>query len=237
VTTLLDIGSLREQLKFYDDMGIPLLSVLKHISPASYEEFIDALYTDLDALIGSLEADAKDFAEAGEDVLNRELVRLLNARYYCASHDNDEGGHVDIHVKAPLKGFSWLGEAKLDNGPAYILSGLNQLVTRYARGTPGNNAGGLLVYFQKDRCSDRFQEWRTELEQDHKDSFEDLEVADCSRRPGLAFESKFVLNRIGSLAPKYQVRHIAVSLFRAAVDDNTYEKQPKRAKRSRKKGS
>lgn len=237
MTAVLDIGSLREQLKFYDEMGIPMLSVLKHSCPASYEEFIDTLYTDLDALIGSLESDAKDFAKAGEDFLNRELVRLLNARYYCASHDNDEGGHVDIHVRAPMKGFSWLGEAKLDNGPAYILSGLNQLVSRYARGTPGNNAGGLLVYFQKDRCSDRFQEWRTALEQEHKDSFEGLEVSDCSRRPGLAFESKFVLKRIGSAAPKYQVRHIAVSLFRQAWDENTDEKQPKKAKRSRKRSS
>lgn len=237
MTTMLDIDSLREHLKVYEEMGIPMLSVLKHTCPQSYEEFIDTLYSDLDALIGSLESDAKDFAKAGEDVLNREIVRLLNARYYHASHDNDEGGHVDIHVRSPTKGFSWLGEAKLDNGPAYILSGLNQLVSRYARGTPGNNAGGLLVYFQKDRCSDRFQEWRTALEQEHKDSFEGLEVTDCSRRPGMAFESKFVLQRIGSAAPKYQVRHIAVSLFRQAKDEGTDEKKPKKVTRSRKKSS
>lgn len=237
MTSLLNIASLREHLKFYDELaGTTMLATLKRTHPASYEEFIDTLYTDLDILIGVLESDAKDFIDASEDFLNRELVRLLNARHYVASHDHDEGGHVDIHVRAVQKGFSWLGEAKLDNGPAYILSGLHQLVNRYAKGTSGNNSGGLLVYFQKDRCSERFSEWKQALEEEHKDAFEGLEVSECTRRPGLAFHSKFVLERLGSAVPKYQVRHIAVSLYRPANkagDGN--QAQAATVKRSRKK--
>ena len=208
--------TLREQLEFYDSTGGSLLRQLRRDQPRDYADFVDVFYADLEDLIGLMEGDAKDLMSASEDFLNRELVRLLNARSYIASHDHDEGGHVDIHVKPGNRLFTWLGEAKLDNGPEYILAGLHQLTKRYARGTAGHNCGGVLVYFQKDRCSERFAAWRERLKVGEVDNFEQLVVQDCNGRSGLTFQSDFVLNRIGCLAPKYQVRHIAVSLYRPA---------------------
>lgn len=207
--------TLRQQLEFYDPNG-GLLRQLRREQPLDYPDFIDVFYTDLEDLVGLLEADAKDLMAVSEDFLNRELVRLLNARSYVASHDHDEGGHVDIHVKPGNRLFTWIGEAKLDKGPEYILAGLHQLAERYARGTPGHNCGGILVYFQKDRCSERFAAWRQRLEVGVVGNFEQLVVHDCNGRSGLTFQSDFVLKRIGINAPKYQVRHIAVSLFREA---------------------
>lgn len=209
--------TLREHLESYGQAG--LVRQFQREQPRDYADFVDVLYSDLDELIGSIEADAKDFISASEDVLNRELVRLLRARTYVASHDHDEGGHVDIHVQPGNRMFSWLGEAKLDNGPAYILGGLKQLSQRYARGTHGHNCGGLLVYFQKARFSERFIDWRKHLSSVGANDFEGLEVNDCARQQGgLAFTSSFVLDRIGDQAPKYQVRHMAVSLYRVASD-------------------
>lgn len=207
-------GSLREWAEFAGDQY--LLGSIRRTSPRDYNDFVDQLYDDLDLLMGELESDAKDFIEASEDVLNRELARLLRVCGYSASHDNDEGGHVDIHVKSRNQKYSWLGEAKLDNGPQYIGDGLVQLTTRYARGTPGHHCGGLLVYFQKARCAERFGEWRTKFEEDT--SWEDRTISECTRRPGLSFYSEFVLNRMGKGVPKYRIRYMAISLFRKASE-------------------
>ncbi|WP_141100847.1 hypothetical protein [Roseateles aquatilis] len=192
-----------------------LLAQLRRLAPVSYEEFVSTLYEDLDQLIGLVEADAKDFQDASEDELNRELVRLLNARFYAASHDHDEGGHVDVRVRSRDGRFSWLAEAKLDNGPAYLSKGVDQLTERYVRGTPGHHCGGFLVYVQKARCAERFATWRQHLAA-NASSFEDLTVEDCKSRQGLAFYSEFVLPRLGTGVPKYRIRHIAVTAFREA---------------------
>lgn len=199
-----------------DTYGQPeLIEQLRRLQPADYDDFVDQLQKDLLYVIDLIEGDAKDFHDASEDELNREVVRLLRARSYTASHDHDEGGHVDVHVRSRDGRFSWLAEAKLDNGPAYLTSGVHQLSNRYARGTQDHNHGALIVYIQKDRCTERFATWRKHFSQLTAD-FEGLEVADCAFRQTLAFKSRYVLQRMGAAGPKYQVLHIAVSAFRPA---------------------
>lgn len=205
--------TLRETLHNYEHQE--LLEQLNRLNPRNYEEFINLLYKDLDFVVGLIEADAKDFHDASEDELNRQIVRLLTARFYAASHDHDEGGHVDVRVASRNGQFSWLAEAKLDNGPAYLKSGVSQLTERYTRGTPNHNAGGFLVYIQKSKCAERFANWREYLET-QGESFQELSTEDCPNRTGLAFFSEFVLPRMGAGVPKYRVRHIGVSAFRAA---------------------
>lgn len=207
------MASLRETLENYGQDE--LLEQLIRLSPKNYEEFINTLYSDLDFIVGLIEADAKDYHDASEDELNRQIVRLLSARFYRASHDHDEGGHVDVRVTSRDGKYSWLAEAKLDKGPAYLKSGMHQLTERYARGTPNHNAGGFLVYIQKAKCAERFSEWRMEFGK-HLNDFEDLSIEDCPNRKGLAFFSEFVLPRIGVGVPKYRVRHVGVSAFRPA---------------------
>lgn len=210
--------TLREHIEFYGNSG--LLMQLRRSEPKDYDDFVGALLIDIDKILGSLEGMAKDLMSAGEDFINRMIVKDLNIVGYNASHDNDENGHVDIHVRPSNNAYSWLGEAKLDKGPAYLMAGLNQLATRYARGTPGHNRGGLLIYVQKDRCSERFATWKEHLTQEGPAHFEDLEMEDCSQRPGLAFISSFVLKRMGNQVSKYAVRHVAASFYRTASDDS-----------------
>ena len=192
-----------------------LLQQLKIISPVDYSEFIEALYSDLDVLTGFLESDPKDTMFSSEDFLNREIVRLLKARNYHASHDTDSGGHVDIHVRSGNHKFSWLGEAKIYRGPSYLQGGLSQLIDRYAQATPNHNCGGIVVYFQEDNASDKFASWRKHLESNEL-KLVDLAVSDCNAKPGLAFYSEFVHPRIGSVGPRYKIRHLGLSLFRQA---------------------
>jgi hypothetical protein len=188
-----------------------LIRMIDDSTPGTYAEFLEEFYEDLDFVIGLLEADAKDTMSWGEDEVNRALVRLLRARHHRASHDHDEGGHVDIRVESRDSKFSWLGEAKLDNGPKYIESGLDQLVDRYSRGTPNHNAGGLLIYTQKADCAGMMKNWSTELKSKQLNGFE---LEECKLRPKLAFYSSFVIPRIGPQGEKYKVRHIGISLFR-----------------------
>lgn len=192
-----------------------LLAQLRRLSPKNYEDFVDVLNEDLEQLIGLIESDARDFMKTGEDFMNREIVRLLRARCYIASHDHDEGGHVDVRVQSRDGKYSWLAEAKLDNGPAYLEKGIHQLTERYVKGTPGHNSGAFIIYFMKDRCSERFKEWREHLESASA-GFEELTFDDCPNRIGLSFYTEMILPRLGFGAPKYRIRHLAVSVHRPA---------------------
>lgn len=207
--------SLREMFDVYGNQE--LIAHWERIEPRSHEEFISRINKDIDYLIGLIEADAKDFHSSLEDEFNREIVRLLSARCYIASHDHDEGGHVDVRIASRCGEYSWLAEAKIYDGPDYIKKGLNQLIERYSRGTPGHHIGGILVYIQKSRCTEFFAKWRRELA-DSKDEFEELAIEDCKSpsREGLAFYSEFIHPRIGRDGPKYRIRHIGVSAYRIA---------------------
>lgn len=196
-----------------------LVEQLIRLQPANYEDFVAQLRRDLMYVIGLVEGDAKDFHDALEDELNRAIVRLMRSRFYNASHDHDEGGHVDIHIRSRDGRYSWLAEAKIDKGPAYLTAGVHQLSDRYARGTPEHNHGGFIVYIQKARCAERFADWRKHFSGLSGD-FEAVEVFDSATRTGLAFDSKYVLDRIGAGAPKYTVLHVGVTAYRPASATN-----------------
>lgn len=204
---------LRDHLAAYGPRG--LIEQLIRLEPESYEEFVSQLRRDLLFAVGKIEGDAKDFMDVGEDRLNREIVRLMSMRFYIASHDHDEGGHVDIHIRSPDGRYSWLAEAKIDKGPAYLTAGMHQLSDRYARGTPDHNQGGFIIYIQRARSAERFAEWRRHFS-GLGDQFEELEIFDSDARPGLAFDSRYVLDRIGAGAPKFSVLHIGVTAYRPA---------------------
>lgn len=187
--------------------------------PRNYDEFISNLYREMDLAISFMESDAADFMIAEEDLISRALIRSLKQKCFIATHETDSGGHCDITVNSADQAYSWLGEAKRWNGPAYIKGGFDQLLQRYSKGTPGHNHGGLLLYIQKDRCADLVKAWR-----DHLDSiavqYEALQLADDVERPGLAFRSTQVHERIGDAGPRYNVRHVGISLYRPASAPN-----------------
>jgi hypothetical protein len=67
----------------------------------------------------------------------------------------------------------------------------------------------------KDKCADLVKAWRDHLNGVVAE-FEDLQLADDVERPGLAFRSTQVHERIGAAGPRYNVRHIGISLYRPA---------------------
>lgn len=194
-----------------------LVELLTVQLPRSYEHFVANLYREIDLATTFMESDAADFMKQEEEFISRALVRQLKQKYFWATAETDSGGHCDITVTSADQKYSWLGEAKRWRGPAYIREGFDQLLTRYSKATPGHNHGGLLLYVQIDRCADRLQDWREHLA-GAAGSYEELLVADDVSRPGFAFASSQIHARTGSAGPRYQIRHMAMSLYRPASD-------------------
>lgn len=194
-----------------------LLQQLLVQMPRSYEQFVADLYREIDLATTFIESDAADFMKQEEEFISRALVRQLKQKSFLATAETDSGGHCDITITSADQKYSWLGEAKRWRGPAYIHEGFDQLLTRYSKSTPGHNHGGLLLYVQIARCADRLQDWREHLT-DAGSCYEELIVTDDASRPGFAFGSSQIHIRTGSAGPRYNVRHMAMSLYRPASD-------------------
>ncbi|MFY4258655.1 hypothetical protein ACOTCG_13735 [Achromobacter xylosoxidans] len=178
----------------------------------TYEEFMSVLYEDIDAIVRKAQERKQIYHDATEDTITMFIVDLLSERGYEAHHDPKQGGHVDIMVRGKDPAFQWLGEAKRDNGPAWLEEGMLQLCRRYTDGTPNRNHGGILVYCQGKFAARILKNWRTALESTER--FEELTTSDCPRLPGLAFTSQHIHDTSGL---PYTTRHIAVALYHDPV--------------------
>lgn len=180
---------------------------LRRAGTDTYEEFVDLLYEDLDEVLGDLENRKKYFAKAPEDQISDAIISDLRRLGYTANHDTDISGHVDITVESRYKpGFLWLGEAKIDRGPAYSYGGLLQLTTRYSTARQNADRGGLLIYVQDfDNAQQRLKDWAEFLVQSHG------YVCDLndSGRKGLAFSTAQPHDGTGL---PYKIRHMAIHL-------------------------
>lgn len=113
---------------------------------AAFEKAFDAI---LGRAVAQLEEDAKDFSSLDENGLSAVLVKALSMPGLSVTRETNSNGHVDITVLAdhcnPIR--KKLGEAKIYDGPAYHLEGLQQLLGRYTTGREGR--GMLVIYFRK----------------------------------------------------------------------------------------
>jgi hypothetical protein len=184
--------------------------MIRRMTTGTYDEFVSLLYEDFDEIIGDLEGRKKYFATSTEDQITDSIVSSLRQYGYSASHDKDHSGHVDITVEVHHKpNFIWLGEAKLDRGPAYCWGGFQQLTTRYSVARQDADAGGILIYLQNyENAAARLEQWAKNLE--------DEQGMVCDRadagRPGLAFATSAVHSGTGL---PYKVRHMMVYLRHA----------------------
>ena len=123
-----------------------------------------------------------------------------------ATHDTQIGGHVDLLVQS-VDGFRWIGEAKLDNGPGYVLGGYDQLTTRYAAARAGQNAGEILIYCKRARLDERIATWRDRL----RDAYPEADIfEDSCDAPDLRFRSVSICQVTGG---RFHVRHRIVPLY------------------------
>lgn len=192
-----------------------LTEFCRRTSPENYEAFVQQIHSDIFDIVNLIEADSKDYLSRSEDEINRDIVRNLKSKNYNASHDTDENGHVDIHIISRNNRYTWLAEAKIYNGPSYIEDGVDQLTTRYARGTEGHNHGGILIYIKNSSCEDKFKAWRTHFSL-LSDKYKNLAVQDNCRRSSMSFKSEHSLNRIGLSSANYNLLHIGISIYREA---------------------
>lgn len=157
----------------------------------------------------------------GEDLISLFLVKHLQARFqhtfFEVTHDNHAGGHVDIHIK--LNRYLWLGEAKLNNGSKYSLKGFQQLINRYASGSPTCSEGGLFIYIvngsAKKKASTVLEEWKVKLETEI-DEIENLVFLEPHEdRAGLSLITQHTHSTSGL---PYKVHHYIVQLQHFPTD-------------------
>ncbi len=157
------------------DSALNLIEQIKRKAP----EFLDLITAENDmdfdqafdallekAVIG-LEMNKRNFATLDEDGLSGVLAMALSAPGLSVTRETHSNGHVDLMIEAnyctpPRRK---LGEAKIYNGPAYHISGLQQLLGRYTTGREGR--GILIEYFRQRNIAVLVEKIRQEMDKNH----------------------------------------------------------------------
>lgn len=195
------------------------IDFLERKTVTTYEDFVRVLQKDILKAIKEVQHDRHLFQDSsfGEDAISTVIIKCLKFMNYDAEHDTQHGGHCDILVKHQSLGFEWIGEAKLWKGSAYIKSGLEQLLTRYATGTSGENAGGLLVYVKQEKAVEKMKTWHTEL----TSHISTHEIDPLPARPvNLYFDSVQTAQASGL---DYDMRTFFVALYHATSVEPEYD--------------
>ncbi len=195
------LAQLRELGALRPDLAL----TARRLTVCSYDEFVNVLYEDIDECIKAMEDEASLRAEDGEDRLTSDIINWLKARTYNAAHDEYVNGHSDIVVRHP-SGYLWLGEAKVHGGYDHLVQGFQQLCTRYSRGTPNADKGGLVLYVRNVDCASVVAAWLTRLQQMQ---LPDFWTEGCPTRKELGFYSSHTHESSGRA---YKVRHMAIVL-------------------------
>ncbi len=182
------------------DRAIPRAAV------ETYEEFVSMLQLDVEDILDSLENSAPHYFDDGEDKITSAIVGRLVDIGYVATQETDTNGHVDLTVTSRYLKFTWLGEAKLDNGAAYLWGGWLQLTTRYSKATESDCCGGILVYMKKGQGGARMMDWADRLVEEGVNVYS---RSKRDRRGNLGFYTTIQHPKSGR---DYEVRHMAVLL-------------------------
>lgn len=138
-----------------------------------------------------------------EDGLTADVVTALKAMNFQASHDTMNGGHCDVLIEG-AGNFVWLGEAKVHGAYDWLISGFQQLDTRYATALPGQQHAGMIIYCKNADTKALMDEWQKRLCEARKDV-----TAKPDGDNPLIFHTEHVHQ--GSGLPLY-VRHTPINL-------------------------
>ncbi|QOJ23589.1 MAG: hypothetical protein HRU78_07955 [Gammaproteobacteria bacterium] len=199
---LQQIGELRPDLARFADF----------VLANTYDKFLEILHKDLQDCIESIEINPSVRQKDSEDRITEDVIGWLRARGYYASHDEQVGGHCDVVVRVRDKPFMWLGEAKKHSAYEDLQTGFNQLCTRYARGTPNNDNGGLIIYIYNEKATDVIAEWKKRLRNLELEKYYEKE---CDSRSHLSFYSTHTHQSSGL---PYTVKHMGVVLHFKPLD-------------------
>ncbi|SEQ47256.1 hypothetical protein [Sphingobium sp. YR768] len=104
----------------------------------------------------------QDRQDRTEDALTGDVVTALKAMGFQANHDTKIGGHCDLIIEA-AGNFMWLGEAKIHGAYDWLVSGFQQLDTRYAMALPGQDHGGMIIFCYNKNTKALMDEWCNRL--------------------------------------------------------------------------
>ena len=176
---------------------------------ASYAQFCETVETRIYDAMVHLENNKKSFSLLGEDALTAIIATGLAMSGLDADHDTNRNGHADLLVKRGR--FEWLGEAKLENGPAYSMEGFRQLADRYTTGRPLASRGGLLLYSQKGNKTQVMKDWFDHLKANYESEVTVGELCPVTL-------SQTTLHQHKDTGTDYTTRHFVVSFYENPTD-------------------
>ncbi|MCI3908833.1 hypothetical protein MQC82_04570 [Pseudomonas viridiflava] len=205
-------------LEFSDNSAIKI-SFLQDVAP-SYNVFCDLVEAKILEAVYALEHQKPLYHNLGEDQLTGILVIGLKVAGLDAEHDTFRNGHVDILVKNGR--YEWLAEAKLDDGPAYIMDGFRQLADRYSDGAPTGCRGGLLIYTKKTNKVSFMDGWLNHLSANYE-----VPVTRSIRCSDTL--TSYTSHAHHATGIEYRVKHFAVSMYYNPTDKSARKAKGKLA--------
>lgn len=188
----------------------------------SYEEFLWLLYKKIDEIVSVMQKSRPSYAEQGEVPLTEHIKdNLISACGFDATV-TEINGATDLTVKWTGQDWLWIGEAKLDDGYAYVLEGFKQLTTRYATAEQHEREGGVIVYCKEHPLGDFVETMRSKVEdseylEERNLTHHDIRVENCSMRSDYSFFTDSKLPQIGG-SIRYRARFIHVGLLHTPED-------------------
>jgi hypothetical protein len=205
--SLEELGALVANSEFAFDM-------LRHEFSQSYDDFIEALYDNIDKVIGKLEENPQFYEKVGEDKITHEIANMLSMAGYDACQGETSGGNVDLTVKGYKSAWSWVGEAKIYKTIDDLREGFLQLSTRYRNASPVHAKAGILAYTKRADAAACLKAW---LEEICQMGLADFSVGECTRRGALAF---YTTHKHEASGLPIHVRHSAVCLYHLPKDES-----------------
>ena len=150
-----------EELMVIHD-GTPFARTLGWLAAKTHKQRLVVLRSMLDDCYLRLTDNRQVNQGHSEDALSLEIVGMLSVSQVEASHDNRIGGHCDITVKA-RDGFLWIGEAKIHSSYDWLLTGFEQLSTRYGLAQYGRDNGEIIIYHRAANSKGVLEKWRDKL--------------------------------------------------------------------------
>ena len=120
----------------------------------------------LESAIGHLERNKRNFQTMDETGLSAVLAGALSIPGLTVTQETNSNGHVDITIEAVycVPARRKLGEAKIYDGPAYHIKGLEQLLGRYTTGREGR--GLMIVYVRQKDIAGLLRRLREKMDTD-----------------------------------------------------------------------
>lgn len=180
------------------------LDLLLLIEP-DHAAFVRLVEKAIDWIAQELSRNPELHKDQTEDELTIQVVNMLKAMTFTASHDTKVGGHCDVSVEYKFE-LLWLAEAKIfDSDYSWLFKGFQQLNSRYSTGNPDQNAGGMIIYSFKERVDRMMVRWSEYLET----NLPGIVVKVCPDNV-LCRRSSHTHIRTGL---PYKVRHVPISLY------------------------